>query len=266
MSDEQQQPDSTEAAASGEFVESAQEQPIVAMRDLSAGQPGAGAVGAAEADVDPDLELLPLPNSRQWTAGGLLLVLAAATVVAALLLPLYQLVSQPSIVDRNGSGGLLTAFTFQVTPWGLTQPLEFGSSEFNLIQVLVGPTPKWGIPLAVIAALLAVSGGALIWRRAAWTAYAVLGSVALFTGCLVAMGTYLFSAIQGYAVIGNGVHGVLGPSFWVLILALVLALVGAYISYRNQPRRAAQPLERVEPDTPALGFPLPDSQQGGIGN
>jgi len=263
-------------------AESEQAQPIVAMRDLSAGPEGAGPAGAAPVGggVDPAYQVLPLSDSRQRSAGGLFLLLSAVSVAAALLLPLYDIVSQPSFAERNGDGGLLSDVTFQVTPWGLTRPPGFGASDFGVLQLVIGPAPLWGIPLAVIALLLVVSGGALVLRRQAWwTMPAVIGSVALFAGCVVAIGTFLFTAAQGYPVqaftfAGAGVSEELGPSFWVLIFALLLALVGmclaAFLGYRDSSGdssgHAVRPVERDEPDTPALGFPMPGLDQGTTGD
>ena len=242
------------------------EQPIVAMRDLSApAVPVGGPVGGevpAQAPFD-----LPLPDSRQWLVSALLLLLSAVSIVAALMLPLYSIVSQPTFAERNGDGGLLSDVTLQITPWGLARPPGYDGGDFSVLQIVIGPAPRWGIPLVVIAALLVLAGGAYVWRRQApWAMAAMVGSVALFTGCLVAMATYLLAATQSFQILGAGISGLLGPSFWVLILGLVLAISGALVGWRNQSTRLEQPVERVEPDTPALGFPLPDLDQGTAGS
>ncbi len=237
----------------------AEEQPIVAMRDLGADPSGAD----TPASAGPAYQPLPLPNARQWITGGLLLALSAICIVAALVLPLYELASVPSFAERNGEGGMFSDVTFQVTAWGLNLPAGYGvvagsGSSVNLIQVLVGPAPVWGVPLVAVAVLLAGSA-VLVWRRGvrAMTPM-VFGSVALFAGIVVAMGTFLVSATRNGTIVGAGVRWIIGPSFWILVLALVLAVVGAVISHRNQTPSIGQPVERIEPDTPALGFPVPD--------
>jgi hypothetical protein len=246
-------PPPDEAPLSDEAPLPEDEQPIVPMRDLSAEEdPQADAVpaeyGYAESAEPPRLRMV----------GGVLLVFAALSVVIALVLPLY----------RVGVGGNIQSFDrglnqdFVINAWGLAQQSGSPDSISQLIGVIVGDTPMWGIPLVIVALLLAGAGGIALWRPTVrYVSASALASVALLVGCFAMLGTFLVTAADPVRL-GNEFTTTLGPSFWLLLFGLLLSLAGLAFVLIGRPTPVqvfgpAARTERDEPETPPMGFPAP---------
>jgi hypothetical protein len=72
------------------------------------------------------------------------------------------------------------------------------------------------------------------------------------------LGLFLIDALDPVRI-GGPVNFSIGPSFWLLVLAVLLALAGLAAVLLGRPLAViaqAEP-EREEPETPPMGFPAP---------
>ncbi|HEY4019309.1 MAG TPA: hypothetical protein VGM75_11515 [Pseudonocardiaceae bacterium] len=224
------------------------EQPIVPMRDLSAEE---------NPDALPEPVLQEPPRLRM--VGGILLLFAALGLVVALIMPLYTVnVTAGLGAQELGSG-------FVVTLWGATLPNDSGLPDtvlqlHQVINLIIGDTPMWGIPLVFVALLLAAAGGIALWRPTArYASGAALGATALLVACFAMLGVFLNAAFDP-ARIGGAVALAIGASFWLLVFAVLLAVAGLAAVLLSRPLASAPQVaqaEREEPETPPMGFPAP---------
>ena len=229
------------------------DQPIVPMFDLSAEEEPFEPQAALAAEGEP-------PRLRM--VGGILLLFGALAMVVALVLPLYRIGQTVGVsggfVPLNGGLG---DNDFVVNAWGMVQQGGLPDSVAQLINVLVGNTPMWGIPLVFVALLLVVAGGLALWRPTVpYVAGAAIGATALLAGCF-AMLTEFMTTTDQPGRIGPFTTSI-GPGFWLLVFAVILALGGlAAVLFGRPATPARQPVasqpERDEPDTPPMGFPAP---------
>ena len=222
------------------------EQPIVPMLDLSAHE------DPVETGAGPANEVEP-PRLRM--VGGILLLFAALVVVVALVLPLYHLGVSLGDPVRNLNGDPI-GNDYVINAWGLVQQGAPSSGVAQLLNVLVGDTPMWGIPLVFVALLLAAAGSVALWRPTVrYVPGAVLAATALLVGCFAMLAEFVVTAVDPARVDG-AVIGAIGPGFWLLVFAVVLALGGLAAALLGRPAQPAlaQP-EREEPPTPPMGFP-----------
>jgi hypothetical protein len=224
------------------------EQPIVPMRDLSADEgsadPGTGPAPAVE---PPRLRML----------GGVLLLFAALGLVVALLVPLYHVGIGEGLRTLGGPG---LGADFVVNAWGMVQQGGLPDSVSQLLNVIVGNTPMWGIPLVFVALLLAAAGAIALWQPTVrYVAGGALAATALLVGCFAMLGAFLATAVDP-SRIGGSITASIGPGFWLLMVAVLLALAGlaAVLLGRPIPPVAmVAPARREEPPTPPMGFPAP---------
>jgi hypothetical protein len=222
------------------------DQPIVPMLDLS----DPDGTEAAEAGFGQGVEL-----SRLRMLGGVLLLFAALGLVIALVLPLYQV--------SVGPGELGPDNDFVVNAWGMIQQAGIAGPVQQLINAIVGDTPMWGIPLVFVALLLAAAGGVALWQPAArYVAGGAIAATALLLGCFAMLAEFLVAQADPNRFGGpsSPVRTVIGPSFWLLVFAVVLAIAGLAAVLLGRPVvEAPVPVEpaREEPPTPPMGFPAP---------
>jgi hypothetical protein len=156
-----------------------------------------------------------------------------------------------------------------VNPWGAVLPSDAsfpsaisGPSVAQLNQVinlLVGDAPMWGIPLAFVALALAAARGVALWRPSVrYVSGAAVAATALLVGCFAMLGLFLIDALDPTRIGGPVTFGV-GPSFWLLVLAVLLSLGGVAAVLLGRPPAAIPQAEaeREEPETPPMGFPVP---------
>lgn len=223
------------------------DQPIVPMRDLSDPDEAEPVEPGFEPGVEP-------PRLRM--VGGVLLLFAALGLVVALVMPLYRV--------SIGRGALGSDNDFVVNAWGMVQQAGISDSIQQLINAIVGDTPMWGIPLVFVALLLAAAGGVALWQPAArYVPGAAIASTALLVGCFAMLCEFLAAQSDPNRFGGPSslVGTVIGPSFWLLIFTVLLALAGAAaVLLGRPPAVAAMPPvapAREEPPTPPMGFPAP---------
>ena len=218
------------------------EQPIVPMLDLSE-EP------AAPAPPGPE-------PSRLRMVGGILLLFGALGLVLALILPLYRISFNTGLIPpgEGRSGGVFT-----INAWGLIGGSPSSDPISQAINVIVGNTPTWGIPLVFVALLLTVAGSLALWRPdARYVPAAAIAATALLVGCFAMLVEFVINEISPDRI-GGPITGATAGGFWLLVFAVVLALLGvvAVLRGRSTPPVPAQEAEREEPETPPMGFPAP---------
>jgi hypothetical protein len=218
------------------------EQPIVPMLDLS-DEPAEPATLAAE-------------PSRLRMVGGILLLFGALGLVVALILPLYRITFNTGLIPpgEGRSGGVFT-----VNAWGLVGGAASTDPISQAINVIVGNTPTWGIPLVFVALLMAVAGSVALWRPdARYVPAAAIASTALLVGCFAMLLAFVINEISPDRI-GGPITGAIGGGFWLLVFALVFAVLGlvAVLRGRSTSPAALTEAEREEPETPPMGFPAP---------
>jgi hypothetical protein len=131
-----------------------------------------------------------------------------------------------------------------------------------LINVIIGNTPMWGIPLVFVALLLVVAGGLALWRPTVrYVSGAAVAATALLVGCFAMLAEFM--ATVGEADPVDAFVSTIGPAFWLLLFAVLLALGGLTAVLLGRPAASAPVLvpagesERDEPPTPPMGFPAP---------
>ena len=222
------------------------DQPIVPMLDLSEPDGTEPAEAAFQASVEP---------SRLRLVGGVLLLFSALGLVVALVLPLYRV--------SVGPGSLGPDNDFVVNAWGMIQQAGIADAVQQLINAIVGDTPTWGIPLVFVALLLAAAGGVALWRPAErYVAGGAIAATALLVGCFAMLAEFLVAQADPNRFGGpsSPVRTVIGPSFWLLVFTVVLAVAGLAAVLLGRPVADSQaPVgpEREEPPTPPMGFPAP---------
>lgn len=227
------------------------EQPIVPMRDLSAEEEH------ADPGIDPAVAVEP-PRLRML--GGVLLIFAALAVVVALILPLYH-------IDTGGRlslGGLGIGSDLVVNAWGMVQQTGLPDSFTELLNVIVGDTPMWGIPLVLVGLLLAASGAVALWQPTVrYVSGGALAATALLVGCFAMLCSFMATALDAGRLGGpvtTAITTSIGPGFWLLMVGALLALAGlvaVLVGRPIQPVAMIAPVEREEPPTPPMGFPAP---------
>lgn len=223
------------------------EQPIIPMLDLSDDAEPTEAGQATPVRGEP---------SRLRMLGGVLLLFGALGLVVALILPLYRVgFDEPvrTFTDRSVSGG------FMVNAWGV---IGAGSSSDPLAQVMaviIGITPTWGIPLVFVALLLTVAGSLALWRPdARYVPASAIAATALLVGCFAMLATFMVQAVDDTRLNGP-ISTSIGAGFWLLLFAVIFAVCGlaAVLRGRSTPAAPVAEAEREEPETPPMGFPAP---------
>lgn len=223
------------------------EQPIVPMRDLS----------AEEEYADPGIEpAVAAEPPRLRMLGGVLLIFAALAVVIALILPLYHV----GVAQSLNFGGPGIGADFAVNAWGMVQQNGLPDSVNQLLNVIVGDTPMWGIPLVLVGLLLAAAGAVALWQPTMrYVSGGALAAAALLVGCFAMLSSFVAAAIDP-SRIGGPISTSIGPGFWLLMVGVLFALAGVaavLVGRPLQPVAMIAPAGREEPPTPPMGFPAP---------
>jgi hypothetical protein len=221
------------------------DQPIVPMLDLSDPDGTEPAEAGFGQGVEP-------PRLRML--GGVLLLFAALGLVIALVLPLYRVTVGPGSLGPDND--------FVVNAWGMIQQADIASPIQQLINAIVGDTPMWGIPLVFVALLLAAAGAVALWRPTErYVAGGAIAATALLLGCFAMLAEFLVAQADPNRFGGpsNPIRTVIGPSFWLLVFAVVLAIAGlaAVLLGRPVADTLVPVAAREEPPTPPMGFPAP---------
>lgn len=203
-----------------------------------------------------------VPGRVRRTAGAAALGAGAVLAVVGSLLPLYEQVI--TFADEEAR--------YSLTLWGV---------ESSSAEVRGGTSTLFGVPVAVAAALLAVSavlvlaGPRLPSRFAGPAGVGALASAALLTGSVWTVGQLVLVATADQDV---AVRPTVGAGTGALVLACVLALAGGVL-VQGRPEGAAPapepepggavvyrlPDEDTDDDTPPLGIPVApeDTRDGG---
>jgi hypothetical protein len=237
VTEDQQPPDAPDEAPPDDDG-----QPIVPMLDLS-DEPAAPAAPEAE-------------PSRLRMVGGILLLFGALGLVVALVLPLYRISFDTGLIPpgEGRSGGVFT-----VNAWGLIGSSPSTDPISQAINVIVGNTPTWGVPLVFVALLLTVAGSVALWRPDARSVpAAAIAATALLAGCFAMLVEFVINEISPDRI-GGPITGSIGAGFWLLVFAVVFAIAGlaAVLRGRSTPPAPVSEAEREEPETPPMGFPAP---------
>jgi hypothetical protein len=175
---------------------------------------------------------------------------------------------QPLITIRQDFPG--GRFESTATGWTtrVSDPQITGAEDTTVLN---------GVPLTVAALVLLVAA-LLGLRTAPWAAHAGIARVvgpaaglgaAFLAGTVGTIGMQLLPLVRGS--LGSSeppftIEVIIGAGFWMLVAAVVVAVMAALHSWRRAPASAV----REEPDTPVLGIPvvtrLPDEPQHGTGS
>ncbi|WP_447003372.1 hypothetical protein ACRAKI_27355 [Saccharothrix isguenensis] len=186
--------------------------------------------------------------------GVLLLVASAAAAVVGTFLPLYWTGSV--FGDREE-----TRVGFTATSWRVTT----GSAELD-VDMVVGQSPQYGVPI-VFAAVLLLVAAALVFlpehqRLAA--RYTAVGGAGLLVGSVWGTGVVVVTALSQENPHAPRSYMVeVGEGTVLLIAAAVVAVVGAVLIHgqRAEPRPEGAVVYRVDEggddmDTPPFGMPV----------
>jgi hypothetical protein len=203
------------------------------------------------------------PGRVRRTVGAAALGAGAVLAVVGSLLPLYEQVVTFASEEAR----------YSLTLWGVESSVE----------VRGGTSTLFGVPVAVAAALLAVSavlvlaGPRLPSRFAGPTGVGALASAALLTGSVWTVGQLVLVATADQ---DGAVRPTAGAGTGALVLACVLALAGGVLVQGRPEGAAAAPEpepggavvyrlpdedEDTDDDTPPLGIPVApeDIRDGG---
>lgn len=179
------------------------------------------------------------PRPRLAMVPTVLFAIALLLVVFASVLPLF--------LAGMGNEGRRDGVTFQVTPWRLVDT-TVAPGQTVVTHSTATPIP-FGYPL-VLAGLLLLATVVLRARvtRGAHTLGVV--SAAFLAGVVFALGMFeiAWQRLLLGTTAGLGIQSGIGQGFWVFLLATMLAVAGAALSFRTP--RADPPAPTAWPDPP----------------
>jgi drug/metabolite transporter (DMT)-like permease len=183
----------------------------------------------------------------------LLLVVSAATAVVGTFLPLYW---EGSVFGARED----VRIGFTTTSWRVTT-----DSKQVDIDLMLGSSPQFGVPI-VLAAVLLVVAATLVFlpehqRLAA--RYTAVGGAGLLVGAVSVTAMVVMAAVshEDESTLSSYTEEVRAGT-WVLVAAAVVAVVGVVLIHgrRAEPRPEGAVVHRVDGDddmdTPPFGIPV----------
>lgn len=216
----------------------------------------------AETPEPPGAQAIdPEPRSRTGPLASGLFGAALLLVLLGSILPLFRAVFQESlqVVDLVGVG----AWRFTSTSRILVP------SHPQNTRVVPSPFPM-GYPL-VIAGLLVLAAACLVvragWRPSSLRPARLVGVVGatFLTGLVFALGMFELAWQSVLSAPGGNVARV-GPAagpgqgFWLLVVAAMVAIAGAVLTFRMRPVEPAQPADQWGEQDPEPAADVPPGQ------